>query len=106
MSICVRIFILVVSITEIYCCMFNPFSILYSSWDQLSVPNDVSYNISITEGFPSFQVYSPKTGKVNDDDMFEYYFSIENENGTSQNITAIDCHEFVLKYVDVEFVQD
>lgn len=101
----VRIFIWTIALMEIWFCFTKPATTQYTSWSQLSVPNEQFYNISTTEGFPSVQIYSPKTGLYNDENLFDFYWQMESFNGT-QNVTAILCSEYVTKYITDQFTQE
>ena len=66
------------TIAEIYTCFSNPVVYLSQSFSQLSVPNNVSYTITLESGFPAFYTYTQgsagEEGTYNDPDLFEFSF--------------------------------
>ena len=106
-SICARIFILVLATMQIYSCFTDPYNIALTKFSQLSMPNAQEYNIKIDEGLPAFFVYSPTTGNYNDPDLFTFKFSNaksvpDSADFTEDDITARNCTEVIEAYVSDE----
>ena len=94
-SLCVRFLILILAVGQIWACFFRVKYYENEAMTQLDVPNKVVYNITYQNGFPSFSIYSPTSGSIEDP------FNVE---GDYNNRTMFDF-AFYLRYASAEGVR-
>ena len=85
-SIIARYTILALAIGQIWACFYEVKNYEMTLESQLSVPNDVVYEMTYEKGFPSFSIYTATEGKItdpsqlkgkyNDEEKFKFYFTV------------------------------
>lgn len=98
-------FIWTVATLEIYSCFFIPANLQSQSFNQLPIPNQQIYDVSVEEGFPAFYLYTPDNGgSFNNKTLFDYSFELKTFTGSTE-VPAIDCSTFVTKYISSEYTR-